>query len=109
MVDVAVCVPFLLDPLDLLGAPAALAASRPVPEAGGAARRDYLVFLTGADAPRALEAYIAARPEWRLEHQGGLMGTALVSLPEHQAERVQALRAQPFAAMVAPGGRAFCK
>jgi len=100
ILDVAVCLPFLVDPLELLGAPAAPA---------GIVRKEYLIFLSGPEALPALESYTTAHPEVRLEHRGNVLSTAVVSVPGRRETLIEGLKAQPFVALLAPGGRGLCQ
>ena len=80
--------------------------ARSVAEAG---LSEYVIFLRGDDDPAAYRAYFSAEPAWRLEREGGLPGTLVVTLLGDPREGMERLRAQPFVQLaVRNRGALFC-
>lgn len=103
LANVLVCLPFVLDPLELRGATAAT----------GTAERTFVVFLAGGAAADAARAFAATHPGASVTHQGGKLGTLLVRLegatPRRAVAFKESLAAQPFAAFVMSGGAIICQ
>lgn len=102
LLDVAVCVPFIFDPLGWRD---------PTFAAPGAPERiEWVVFLAGPAHHAERERFFAANPLARVEHEGTWAGgTLVVSVPAAAQELVQRLRGEPFVRLMTRGGVALCR
>ena len=102
LVDLLICVPFVLDPLGLRQAGAGQ----------DAAPADYLVFLAAHTTAAQLADFAAAHPGVRVAHRGAWLDTAVLTLGGGGAQATRlldAVRAQPWARLVTPNGAVFCR
>lgn len=95
--NILVCIPFLIDPFNMLGA------------TEGKEGVNYVVFLADGHSENLRKNFFRAHPQTKVLHQGDLLGTVQVQIPSSDATTLQALKDQPFTTYVMKGGGLICQ